>query len=96
MDVGSWDTSIHQETTLRILENAYEAMPELSKGRGWEEIDVVSSNVGLRPARRGGPKMELEEVVVKRGGEERKVGVVHACEFFSLLFFCSRTSTRNI
>ena len=82
MDVGSWDTSIHHETTLRILKNAYESMPELSKGQGWEKIEIVSSNVGLRPARRGGARMELEEVKVKKGGPERKVGVVHACEFF--------------
>ncbi|KAL7409162.1 FAD dependent oxidoreductase [Mrakia frigida] len=78
MDVGSWDTSIHQETTERILKNAYESMPELSKGQGWEKIEIVSSNVGLRPARRGGARMELEVVKVKKGGPERKVGVVHA------------------
>ncbi|KAL7413857.1 FAD dependent oxidoreductase [Mrakia frigida] len=77
MDNGSWDTSIHHETTLRILQNAYEAMPELSNGSGWEAIDVISSNVGLRPARRGGPRMELEEIKVEKGGE-RTVGVVHA------------------
>lgn len=79
MDVGSWDTSIHHDTTIRILKNAYESMPELSHGKGWEKIEVISANVGLRPARRGGARMELEEIKVKKGGE-RKVGVVHACE----------------
>lgn len=77
MDVGSWDTSIHPETTERILKCAYEAMPELSKGKGWEAIEVVSANVGLRPARRGGARMELEVMKTKKG-KGKEVGVVHA------------------
>jgi D-amino-acid oxidase len=78
MDVGSWDTSIHPETTKRILTCAYDAMPELSKGKGWEAIEVVSCNVGLRPARRGGARMELEVVERKKGGKGGEFGVVHA------------------
>ena len=99
MDVGSWDTSIHPETTKRILTCAYEAMPELSKGKGWEAIEVVSANVGLRPARRGGARMELEVKTTrgKNGGErERKVGVVHAYGIGPAGYQCSWGMAENV
>lgn len=47
--VGNWDTSIDLETANFILKNAYEMCPELSHGEGWEKIQVISHNVGLRP-----------------------------------------------
>lgn len=49
MEQGNWDTSINPETAEFILKNAYEICPELSHGQGWEKIDVISHNVGLRP-----------------------------------------------
>lgn len=51
-------------------------MPELSHGQGWEKIDVISHNVGLRPAREGGARVETE--VKFLNGKD--VPVVHACE----------------
>lgn len=72
MDLNSWDTSVDPSTARRILQNAYKHCPALSKGQGWEAIDVISHNVGLRPARKGGPRMELERVALPLGkGEAR-------------------------
>ena len=64
----------------RIMKETYRLCPALSGGKGWEEIEVVSHIVGLRPAREGGARVELEERVVKRGkkalipGKERVEG----------------------
>lgn len=49
MQQGNWDTSIDPQTAKFILKNAYEICPELSHGQGWEKIQVISHNVGLRP-----------------------------------------------
>ncbi|CAD6567617.1 MAG: hypothetical protein TREMPRED_003751 [Tremellales sp. Tagirdzhanova-0007] len=76
-------------TAERILRDTYELCPALSEGRGWEGIEVVSHNVGLRPAREGGMRLELEVRTVGAGnsgllpergtvGKGRKVAVVHA------------------
>ena len=72
----------------RILQETYKLCPALSGGKGWKEIEVVSHNVGLRPAREGGARVELEHRVLTRGRERLipgqkaaggdKVGVVHA------------------
>lgn len=71
----------------RILKKAFILQPGLAKGGSWKDIEVIKHNVGLRPARRGGCRVELErrKVGVKvelappsRMGKERVVGVVHA------------------
>ena len=36
--------------------------PELTDGKGIEGLDVVRHNVGLRPSRHGGPRLEAEEM----------------------------------
>lgn len=56
-----------------------------------DNTKIVSHNVGLRPAREGGPRMELETVAFPltrdflhgnaRGMEARKIPVVHAYGF---------------
>jgi len=74
------------EVAERILKNAYDLCPALSNGQGWEKIEVVKHNVGLRPCREGGARIELEERMTGEGkllpasvkGKGRKVGVVHA------------------
>lgn len=43
------------------------------------KVEIISHNVGLRPAREGGARIELERRKV--GG--RKVGVIHAYGFGS-------------
>ena len=55
---GNWNTTPESETTKRILENAKKWAPELLNAKG--EFDVVSVQVGLRPGRTGGARVELE------------------------------------
>jgi len=44
----------------RIAARCVEICPELTGGKGVEALDVVRHSVGLRPARKGGPRMEVE------------------------------------
>ena len=57
---GNWNTTPDSETTKRILENAKKWAPELLNAKG--EFDVVSVQVGLRPGRTGGARVELETI----------------------------------
>ena len=41
----------------RIKERCCKLVPELGRP---EELQVISSNVGLRPTRKGGPRLEVE------------------------------------
>ena len=61
---GIWDTSVKEDTTERFLRGCKELAPELLNKDG--EFEVLSAQVGLRPARKGGPRVEAE---VLRGGE---------------------------
>lgn len=45
----------------RIAVKCVALAPELTGGRGIEALDVVRHNVGLRPSRHGGPRLELED-----------------------------------
>ncbi|ORY35027.1 hypothetical protein BCR39DRAFT_144032 [Naematelia encephala] len=85
-----WDTQPRPETAERILKDAFAICPELSQTDSWEGIEVISHNVGLRPCREGGLRLELEERTVGEGkagllgpergkiGKGRKVAVLHA------------------
>jgi D-amino-acid oxidase len=44
------------------LKDCYKLEPKLagSSGTSWTDIDIVSHNVGHRPAREGGARLELE------------------------------------
>lgn len=86
--VGEYDTLVRRETAERILKNAYQICPALAgpNGKSWRDIEIVSHNVGLRPMREGGLRLEIEEREL--GGEllvptaarvaaPRKVAVLH-------------------
>lgn len=76
----------------RILQDCFKLIPELAgpeiivegntkRARTWKDIEIVSHNVGLRPARKGGVRVELEErqlpgIVSEKRND--KVAVVHA------------------
>lgn len=77
----------------RILQRAFALDPALAHradGRKctWRDIEVISHNVGLRPARAGGVRVEAERFVLGNGnrplaprkveGRKRQVAVVHA------------------
>ncbi|SLM36621.1 FAD dependent oxidoreductase [Lasallia pustulata] len=60
---GVWDTNPDDEATERILKGCGELAPELLDEEGG--FEVLSVQVGLRPARKGGARVEVEEVVAE-------------------------------
>ncbi|KAJ1953588.1 hypothetical protein EC988_002907 [Linderina pennispora] len=69
-DRGSWDASAHDETTQAILEKALALEPDLVPGNSGLSFEqrtellrqsIVSVNVGFRPARVGGVRLEAED-----------------------------------
>ncbi|KAJ3481578.1 hypothetical protein NLI96_g7568 [Meripilus lineatus] len=65
----NWDTSIDFNIARRIWKRATELVPALNT----EKTKIISHNVGLRPARKGGPRIELEWLklpVVKQSLED--------------------------
>ena len=55
---GNRNTDPDEETTKKILEGCKDLAPELLDANG--EFRVLSALVGLRPARKGGPRVERE------------------------------------
>lgn len=82
---NNWDTSVNMETAREILARCIESEPKLAGAK------VISHNVGLRPARRGGPRVEAETVqfpvktpinlTTKYVSEPRTCLVIHAYGF---------------
>ena len=69
---GVWNTEADEGTTEQLLSRGKELAPELLVGDGGE-FEVLGTRVGLRPAREGGPRVELERVKGLEG-----IRVVHA------------------
>jgi D-amino-acid oxidase len=44
----------------RIAARCIALAPELTGGKGVDNLDIVSHNVGFRPSREGGPRLEAE------------------------------------
>lgn len=61
-DTGSWDTTVDHALARRILERCYKLDPRLSDGQGVDAVKIIRHNVGLRPSRRGGPRLEAESL----------------------------------
>lgn len=55
---GEVDPNLAHRIALRCVALA----PELTGGKGVEALDIVRHNVGLRPSRHGGPRLELEKM----------------------------------
>jgi len=93
----------------RIIKACYNLEPSLApNGGGWEDIEIISHNVGLRPAREGGARVELEKKTLGSRGKgllpgsgrrsRREVAVVHAYGFGSagcVRHDCPRVSYRG-
>lgn len=95
---NEWNTLADPATAERILQDCFKLNPDLAgppeegKTRSWKDIEVISHNVGLRPARQGGVRVELEERSIERASlvqplipgpkegqiENRTGAVVHA------------------
>jgi D-amino-acid oxidase len=59
-DVGDWSAEPNPSTTEEILRRAKQWAPELLNEAG--NFEVLSVQVGLRPARKGGVRVEVEKV----------------------------------
>lgn len=61
---NDWNESEDKELTKRIIERALKFMPELVDDKGIKnprELDIVQKNVGLRPFREGGMRIEIDQ-----------------------------------
>ena len=61
---GIWDTSVSDDSKQKILDECKELAPELLGKDG--EFELLGIQIGLRPARRGGPRVAAQ---VLRGGD---------------------------
>lgn len=86
---GNWSTAPDAREAERILKACYALDPLLAgpNGKSWRDIEIVAHNVGLRPSRDGGVRLEVEKrtlgnsahLVPKMAGQRRRdVTVVHA------------------
>ena len=57
--INNWDTSIDFPTARGILARAQALVPELAD----PPLRIHAHNVGLRPGREGGPRVEVQFVV---------------------------------
>jgi len=83
----NWDTSVDFHAAQKIWDSAVQLMPRLKT----DETKVICHNVGLRPAREGGPRIELESVSFPvarsfmhgstKGKEDFRLPVLHAYGF---------------
>lgn len=70
---GNWDTEADERTTREILEGCRLLAPELLSKQG--EFEILKVQVGLRPSREGGARVE-EDIV--EGENDRRWRVLHA------------------
>lgn len=73
---GNWDTGEDVARTANIVEKCKELAPELLDERTGE-FDVIRVNVGLRPSRIGGPRVESQFVTDHLGAGASAWKVVH-------------------
>ncbi|BGP37327.1 D-amino acid oxidase [Rhodotorula kratochvilovae] len=62
--VDNWDLSPSPATAQRILEQCLRLDPSISSDGTLAGIHILRHNVGLRPARRGGPRVEVERLAL--------------------------------
>ncbi|KAF2017740.1 hypothetical protein BU24DRAFT_367827 [Aaosphaeria arxii CBS 175.79] len=68
---GNWSADVDPELAADIVKRCCALCPELGRP---EDLQVISHNVGLRPGRKGGPRMEVER---RREEWGEGVSVVH-------------------
>lgn len=88
----NYSSLVDLPTSERILQECFKLCPGLAgpaEDKTWRDIEIVSHNVGLRPSRHGGARLELEKRTLGAGenadllpkaarAEAREVAVVHA------------------
>ncbi|GAA5916883.1 hypothetical protein JCM5296_000738 [Sporobolomyces johnsonii] len=86
--VGDWDLSVSPALASVILERCLALDPSISADGTLAGIHVLRHNVGLRPSRAGGPRVEMERIelptgsklspTMDRAGTRREVTLCHA------------------
>ncbi|KAG2216028.1 hypothetical protein INT46_007088 [Mucor plumbeus] len=67
-DTNSTDHNINKNTTADILKRAIECCPDLSLSyKGIADLKVVGNVVGIRPTRKGGPRVQNEYFKLQSG-----------------------------
>ncbi|GAA5982585.1 hypothetical protein JCM11641_002591 [Rhodosporidiobolus odoratus] len=89
--IGDWDLSVNPALSERILQQCFKLDPSISQDGTLAGIEVLRHNVGLRPSRRGGPRLEAERLSLpvastlapsaSKAVERRGVSVIHAYGF---------------
>ncbi len=59
---GNWDVEVDPNLATRIMKRAVDLFPVLTDGKGIEHLSVIRHNVGLRPLREGGVRLEKEKI----------------------------------
>ncbi|GAA5964453.1 hypothetical protein JCM3765_006285 [Sporobolomyces pararoseus] len=72
--VDDWDLSVSPAHAKRILSHCLRLDPSISSDGTLEGIHILRHNVGLRPSRSSGPRVESELIEVG-GKRESKIGV---------------------
>ena len=75
MDTVNKNLNAEPELTKQLLENAYKNCPDLTHGQGVDKFKIVSINVGFRPGRKEGIRLEKEVRASAVSG--KKVTIVH-------------------
>lgn len=61
---ADWDERPREETTKEILERVLKFVPQIANPESQDgDVDLVSVNVGLRPVREGGARLEVGDKV---------------------------------
>ncbi|CAH0046721.1 unnamed protein product [Clonostachys solani] len=69
-DIGNWDTNPDPNVASRIMSRIVKIRPEIAGGKGITGLSVIRHAVGLRPARKGGVRIEKEKL-------DDKTSIVH-------------------
>lgn len=93
--VGDWNTEVDIEMGQRILDRCFKLNKNLSPTGKFEDIKVVRHNVGLRPAREGGARLEFEMLEDPEGFDEAHP-VVHAYGIGPAGYQCSWGMARDV
>ncbi|ODQ68062.1 D-amino acid oxidase [Nadsonia fulvescens var. elongata DSM 6958] len=59
---NDWSSNVDYDLSERMMKRALAICPDLIEGNNPSEMDIVRHNVGLRPGRIGGPRLEAENI----------------------------------
>ncbi|KIH89574.1 FAD dependent oxidoreductase superfamily [Sporothrix brasiliensis 5110] len=75
---GNWDASPSLANREKLLANFAATYPKVLEGSKRGRFEVLADVVGRRPTRRGGMRLEAEEVAAASSGRAKKHVIVHA------------------